>query len=200
MTRGEAISRVRSVIKRTTGDAHITNAKIWDVIASALATMLDRNRQLIYRSDSFTTNRFETEIVNLSEYTCIPIDCNVSRIKVPAFLETKNGPTVAGITSEFGNTQYNLVHPSNFQTSIQMSKGFGKFAFLEGEYIYLSEFIPVVKMSYIPVKHPDFCCQLYAPSNIPEHLETQIFSLVYQELSTYLQIPLDVTQNENPNQ
>lgn len=204
MTVGQAISKVRGVLKKTTGDNMLSKRLIYSILSSSLNTLLERNKDQLYRSDMYVTARLTPERVLLSEVSCVPLDCEVCRVKLIDPIYTKSGPIIRWVGPENlnseGNSQFRIVTPSQFQNKIKLNPN-GSYAFIEDGYLYLQECLPCVKVVYMSNSSTssDSCSKLDAEFNVPNFLEDAVFKLTYQDLSYYLQTPFDVTQNKNPN-
>lgn len=196
-----AISKVRGLLKETTGDTSLSNRLIYSAIHSAMTTLIERNKERLAHSDIFTTIEETPEIVNLSEVSCIPLDCEVCRIKLKNPLYTKNGVAIRFVGSQDGSFVMRVISPSQYQRKISLRGNKTKYAFVENGYLYLQECLPCVKVEYVSSGIDNAGCGvLDTELNIPNYLEAAMFQLAIQELSIYVQRPLDAVQNKNPNQ
>lgn len=198
MTNREAIGRLRGMIKETTGDTHLSNRLLYSFLSTNRNLLLERNKERIYKTNELPVHRLDTERVNLSEVSCVPIDCTVCRVKIGNVAATKDGPVISGIGSEDLSVMFSLVAPSQYARKVRLDPK-GKYAFIEGEYLYLSECMPCVRASFVKEQSESGCSKLDNIFFIPAYLEEPVFQMSVQGLSLYMQKPLDVNQNANPN-
>ena len=197
MTVAEATSRVRGDLKETTGDTVLSKRHIYSILVSSRKTLIERNKHRIYKE--LPTHRIETEKVNLSEYSCVPLDCEVCRAYLGKVISTKDGYSISGIGSEDLSLRFNLVTATQYQNKLKLDPR-GAYAFIDEDYLYLSECLPCIRASYIKDSISEGGCnRLEEAFDIPAYIEAAVFQLTKQELGMYLQRPLDIVQNNNSN-
>lgn len=198
MTVRNAIDRLRSDIKELTGDTHLSNRHLYSILKSSRDVLLERNKDRIYRT-GLPKREIDTERVLLSEVSCVSLDCYVCRAKVGNVSNTKDGPLLVGIGSPDFSETFNLVTADRYEDKVSMDPE-GNYAFLDGEYLYLSKCIPCIKVGVVNnIQGNESCGILDTDVGIPDYLVDALFKMSLESLRWHLSKPLDITQNANPN-
>lgn len=202
MTVREVTSRVRGTLKEFYSDSVLTNRLIWNIIQSGLMLYLDRDGKNIYKLDIFTKVTLEQEDYNIYEGTCVPLECQGCRYKLPKGAENKNGLIYRYIGSPDQSITYKVVSPSAFQNKKKLRGDKGKYMILEEGYLYTSDCLPCLSISYlanVPVVTENGCSVLDTEASIPDFILHQILRMPLEELNIFINKPLDVIQNKTPN-
>ena len=212
-TIGDAISRVRNVLKGVKEDAFITDRFIYSLIWKYAKTLMKRESRMgeIYKYRSLFTELPCVELIDVDmvEACCtgIKTGCTIKRTKdkLPKFVETAMGPIIREISSLDYSVKAKSTYPSTY-TNMTNVKSFSYnknkyYWYLDG-YIYL----PDVEWEAIRVQGifedntSAFVCNEEADAcekeqdrslAIPEHLFSEIEQFVLKEILTAGQIPSD---------
>ncbi len=197
MTVREAISKIKASMKEVSGDTILSNRLVYSHLVSSLQLLLERNKWRSFSTGEY--KRIETELINLAEVSCVPIDCMVCRAKIGTPVVGKSGPLIGVVGSDDLFKTFSVTTPYQYQKKVQIDP-YGLYAFYENGYIYLSECIPCIKVGMIEdATQSEGCGVLDTVFNIPGYLEDSLFKMTVQNLGMFLQKPLDITQNTNPN-
>lgn len=216
-TAGQAISRIRNVIKATNEDAFITDRFIYSLINkySAFAIRKDSKseRQVNLNSYYKTLPCIELIEVDKVEACCndVKSNCTIMRTKdkIPLVTQGAAGPLFKTVSSIDGSQICYITQPSIF-VAMSKTKNFKynnkKYYWYMNDYLYL----PNVTWEAVRVDAmwegdiSNFLCddsnQCSAGQDtgfaFPEYLLAEIEQLVIKELSLMLQIPMPDADNK----
>jgi hypothetical protein len=201
MTVREVTSRVRGVLKEFYSDSVLNNSLIWSIVQSGLLMYLERDNKNIYKLDIFTKININKENYNIYEGTCVPLDCQGCRYKLPNGSENRNGLIYRYIASPDLNTRYKLVSPIVYENKSKLRGDKGNYMILEDGYLYTNNCLPCINIAYLADKPyaDDECSVLDLDASIPDHVLDVILKMPLQELNIFIQKPLDITADKNPN-
>lgn len=212
-TIGEAISRVRNVIKSVKEDAFITDRFIYELIWKYAKTLIKRESMLndIYKYTSLFTEIPCMDLIDVDKVeaccTGIRTNCTIKRTKekLPKLLETTMGPVIREISSLDYSVSTIRTYPTVY-TNMTKTSGFkynkNKYYWYLDGHIY----VPNVEWEAIRVQaifedgtetlrcndDSDDCRNEQDRSlPIPEHLFSEIEQMVLKEILTAGQIPSD---------
>jgi len=113
MTKGDVVARMRNSVKQHYSDSVLSNRFLWSSFRTAAITIMEKDKRSLYNdTTSWETVSIDTEKVNLSENTCVPLDCKVCRVELPDSLSTSSGFLYKYVGSDY------LTHIA-IQTAIQ---------------------------------------------------------------------------------
>lgn len=201
MTVREVTSRVRGILKEFHSDSVLTNRLIWSIVQSGLLMYLEREAKNIYKLDIFTKMSINQEIYSIYEGTCVPLECQGCRYKLPDGAENKNGLIYRYIASPDIHTQYKIVSPTDFQNKKNLRGASQNYMILENGYLYTDKCLPCISVAYLATKPSNDlgCSILDLDASIPDYILSTILRMPLEELNIFIQKPLDLAQNKNPN-
>jgi hypothetical protein len=216
MTVGEAISRVRNMVKAVKQDANITDRFLYSVIMKHARFFMHRqdnlNRIMKYNSVFQTLNFVELIDVDVAEAQCYGVDtgCYFKRTKkkLPRMIEGYYGPLLRSVTSMDLSQQALPTFPITFQQISKQStfkynnkkyywylNGYLYFPNLQWDAVRL-EGVFEEDVSSLNCDTTDDCIAITAQKiNVPEFLFSEIEQLVMRDLGVMIQIPSDPGQN-----
>lgn len=216
MTVGEAISRVRNMVKAVKQDSNITDRFLYSVIMKHARFFMHRqdnlNRIMKYNSVFQTLNFVELIDVDVAEAQCYGVDtgCYFKRTKrkLPRMIEGYYGPLLRSVTSMDLSQQALPTFPITFQQISRQStfkynnkkyywylNGYLYFPNLQWDAIRL-EGVFEEDVSSMNCDTTDDCMLITDQKiNVPEFLFSEIDQLVMRDLGVMIQIPSDPGQN-----
>ena len=204
MTIREIVFRVLSDLNQTPGDANLSTRHAWSAFWGSMRVLLRREHDMnrLLNSNLYKTQVFNTEKVDKYADSCVPLSCAVCRIKLPKVLFSAKGPVFRLVGNDF-EQRFTVVSAFDFENKTTLKGNKTKYAYVEGEYLYLSECVPCLKIGFIPedldYSSPDGCSILDTSLDFPPHLFEPALSMTKQSISTKVQIPTDTTNNNNSN-
>jgi hypothetical protein len=212
-TIGEAISRIRNVLKAVKEDAFLTDRSIYFVLVKYAQTLLkreDNQFKLMKMSSIFQVLPYlELIDVDKVEAGCIGIysGCYFKRTKekVPSILNGTFGPVIRTVSSIDGTIELYRTEPGIWSSMIKSTTfKYNKnlyFWYLDG-YLYLPNVDwEAIRMEAIFDGYVDTCtsdpCELKQnmPLTIPEYLFSEVEQYAVKELTMALQIPADTSDD-----
>ena len=219
-TVGQAISRVRNVLKAVKEDPFLTDRTIYFAIikyAQALIKREDVNNRLMKLSSIFNVlANVELIVVDKIEASCAGIQsgCFIkrSKYKLPGFLDGLNGPVIRTVSSLDGSIELFRTDPGTYTsmtktTSFKYNNRF-YFWYLNG-YLYLPNIIwDAVRVegafegsisSFLCEDDPARCgLRQDEQMGCPEYLYAEVEQMVLQELTTTMKVPANgADDNQN---
>lgn len=216
MTVGEAISRVRNMVKAVKQDSNITDRFLYSVIMKHARFFMHRqdnlNRIMKYNSVFQTLNFVELIDVDVAEAQCYGVDtgCYFKRTKkkLPRMIEGYYGPLLRSVTSMDLSQQALPTFPITFQQISRQStfkynnkkyywylNGYLYFPNLQWDAIRI-EGVFEEDVSSLNCDTADDCMLITDQKiNVPEFLFSEIDQLVMRDLGVMIQIPSDPGQN-----
>jgi hypothetical protein len=212
-TIGDAISRVRNVLKGVKEDAFITDRFIYSLIWKYAKTLMKRESRMgeIFKYRSLFTELPCVELIDVDvvDACCVGIrtGCTIKRTKekLPKFVETAKGP----IIREVASLDYSVKLKSTYASTYTNMTNVKSFAFNKNKYYWYLDgylYVPDVEWeairvqgifeddtsSFICSEDSDPCTKEQDRSlAIPEHLFSEIEQFVLKEILTAGQIPSD---------
>lgn len=212
-TIGDAISRVRNVIKGVKEDAFITDRFIYYLIWKYAKTLIKRESRMneIYKYTSLFTEIPCLELIDVDKVeaccTGIRTGCTIKRTKdrLPGLLETTMGPVIREVSSLDYSVSVTRSYPSVYTNMTKLTS----FPYNKSKYYWYLDgylYVPDVEWEAIRVQaifEDDTAAFLCNPEAddcrseqdrslaIPEHLYSEIEQLVLKEILTAGQIPSD---------
>lgn len=206
-TRRTIVNRLRHDVNEHSSDSQIFNRYLWNAFWSASRLLVQREADAnkLVDQDVFTSFHIETEQVNMFENTCVPIDCIACRAKLPKPLMSKSGPITSFIGSPDMSVSYTIVTPMEFTIKSRIKGVRERYAYIDGDYIYLSKCIPCLKaviateQDVVPDKDGEkiACGILDTPINIPDFLIEGSLAIARENLRLALSKPYDHSANKN---
>lgn len=213
VTVGDSISRVRNVIKAVKEDPFMTDRFIYSLVSKHAKTLMKRDsqRESIYKYTGLfkeipCIDLIEVDVV---EACCIGIKTGCtfrrSKDKLPDMLEIDAGPVIRSVTTLDYSVKADQTHPSLY-TNMTKTSGFkynkNKYFWILDGYIYIPDvrwesirlqaiFDEDVAYAICSSKAGDCYVAQEADLSIPEHLFSEIESMVLNEILTAGQIPSD---------
>lgn len=210
---GEAVSRVRNVIKGVTEDAFITDRFIYSVLMKYANTLIKRDSRLDRLLDD---NDLYKEIpcielidVDRVEACCIDIrtQCTFKRSKekLPKILDLGNGPSIRSLTTLDYSKEVYYTHPTVYMNMTKTS-GFkynkNKYYWIVDDYLFIPDveweavrmgaiFDEDIKAYQCGNDASDCDLQQERDINIPEYLFSEAEQMTIKEILTGGQIPSD---------
>lgn len=195
MTKGEAIYRLRSSIKEVSRDSRYSNRHLWNLLWTTAKKLMLRDKNKLSNQNIFTRFEFKTEEVNLLT-SCVPIDCNVCRIKLPDTVESKEGLVYQYIGPPDFSKNFKVVSPQTFRTLLGTRNPSKYYGFIDSGYLYLSKCYPCV-IGLMLTDEITGCSQLNSLAPIPGYVFDYIIKEGIQELAPALTKPADIVANKN---
>lgn len=208
-TIGDAVSRIRNIVKGVKQDAFLTNRFIYSLVIKHAHLLMRRQDNLnkILRFNSIFSSMDCINLIDVNKIesgcNCIKSDCKIKRTecKLPLMMEGYWGPLIRSVTSIDGSEQVHPTLPTIYET-MQKSKNFkynkNKYFWYLNGYLY----IPNVEWSSIKLEGVLFqdstkgCEQMMDRTiNIPQFLFSEIEIMVLKDLNVTLTIPNDNTQD-----
>ena len=215
---GEAISRVRNVLKAVKKDPFITDRFIFSMImkhAQFLMRQQDTLNQLLKFQSFFKT----LPCIDLIEVDKIEACCEVTsgvtirrtKDKIPTLLEAVFGPLFRSVTSIDGSEEFYRIEPSQYKT---INKTSGAKYNKKKYYWYLNDYLYFPNVSWDAVLVEGIfeddisgftCeedkCKPRQDQNfqIPDYLFAQIEQNVIKEMTLSAQIPQDPAADDKQN-
>lgn len=211
MTIRELISKLRVILKENSADTVLSNRDIWSIAWSYAITLIQREtdtkRNIFYLNmfKNMTLNMKEVSIIDGVEGFDIPLDCIMYRSikKLPPIVESKFGYITRQITTIDRSKSFDLVTPQSFRDKIKITKGKGKFVYVDNGYLYSNQKYPLTisaLFSNIMDMLGKNCKVMDLEAPIPGYIESSILQMTAQQLGLFKQAPQDVVVNDNPNQ
>lgn len=211
MTIRELISKLRVILKENSVDSVLTNRDIWSIAWSYAITLIQREtdtkRNIFYLNmfKNMTLTMKKVSIIDSVEGFDIPLDCIMYRsIKpLPSIVESKFGFITRQITTIDKSKSFDLVTPQSYRDKIKITKGKGKFVYVENGYLYSNQKYPLIVsalFSNIMDMLGKGCKVMDLEAPIPGYIESSILQMTSQQLGMFKQAPQDVIVNDNPNQ
>jgi len=203
------VSEIRGVLKENTTDSVLTNRDIWNVAWAYAVTFIQREvdtkRNIFYLNifKSFQVNFKEVPITDGSDFD-LPIDCIIYKSinKIPEIVESKFGYIVKQITTLDRSKNFDLVTPQSYRDKLKITKGKGRFVFIENGYMYSNQRYPLLisgLFSNINFLLKDSCKVMDLEAPIPEYIVSSLLQTVPQQFGVFKQVPQDTVVNTNPN-
>jgi hypothetical protein len=216
-TIGEAVSRIRAVLKASKEDTFLTDRNIYFAILKYSKTLIkreDNQNRLMRMSFLFNTLGYVELIdVDTIEAECvgIPSTCTIKRTKekLPLILNGMYGPLFRNVSSidiseELFKTEPRVYTNMTNTTNFKYNK--------KGYYWYLNGYLYVPNRDWEAIKveaifeesisgytcsTEDDCKNRYEETlNIPEYLFAEVEQFVIKELSMMAQIPQDLNDDK----
>lgn len=212
------VSRIRNLVKGDQQDSFLTDKEIYMLFkkhAALSMKRLDEKGKLIKFSSVFETLDFvELEEVDKVEATCMGVRSynTFRRTKdtMPIFTEGYLGPMVNSITSLDGSSICTLIRNSDIFNYMNMQKSFRynttKYCWFLNDRLYF----PNIDWSAVRIEgifeediskwkccnYEDRCKPRQQQSiNVPDFLMSEIEALCLKDLGVQLQVPQDISQN-----
>lgn len=204
MTIREIVYRLLGDFNQASGDANLTTRHAWSAFWGSMRVLLKREHDLnrLFNSNLYKTQVLNTETVDKYADSCVPLECAVCRIKLPKVLFSAKGPVFRLVGNDF-NQRFTVVNAFDFENKTKLKGNSTKYAYVEGDYLYLSECVPCLKVGFIPEEldfsDPKGCSILDTALDFPPHLFEPALSMAKQGIGVKFQIPTDTTNNNNPN-
>lgn len=195
----DIVSRIRNSSKEVTGDSVLRNRHIYNAFYTNALLLLEKDKRNLTKQENFKTVSLETEEVNLLENSCVPLDCMGCRVKLPKITSNKNGLVYRYISSPDKSILYKLTTPLSFQRKTKIKNNLQKYAFVDGDYLYLSECLPCIEISYLPDAMDDtgICKILEEDVPFPDYLIDMAIKNALTELGIFIQKSQDHTTNKS---
>lgn len=213
-TVGDAISRVRNVLKIVKEDPFMTDRFIYSLIMKYGKSLMYRDKKLLnnlYKNAGIFREVPCVELIDVDTVsaccTGIKTGCTIkrSKYKLPKMVQLDQGYIIRAVTTMDYSEQLNKTEPSLY-VNITKSSGFrynkSNYFWIIDEYL----FIPNVEWEAVKIQamfeedisdllceESDNVCRLEQERTlaIPEHLFSEIETYIRQELSLTMQIPAE---------
>lgn len=222
-TIGEAVSRVRNVLKAVKEDSFITDRFIYSIIIKYAKTLMYRDNKLLnlFLNSSLFREDPCVELIDVDRIAACCVSINTgctfkrSKNKLPSINNLDTGPIIKAITTLDYSVQAHRTEPSVYMTITKTSS----FRYNKNKYYWIIDgylFIPDVDWEAVriqamfdePIK-TDYCftavnlnictAEQDRDLNIPEHLFSEIENMVRQEILLLAQIPSDGADDSKSN-
>lgn len=203
MTRREVVSRLREDLIEHFDDSVLYNRHLWNSFWTASRVLIQREHDAnkLKNQNIFQHYNLDTEEVNLYEGSCVPLECVSCRARIPKIVMSKTGLVYSFLGSPDMSTRYNIVNPSDFIVKSKIKGVRTRFAFLEGDFIYLSECIPCLKLMAVPEDAKDAtdgtCSVMDIEVEISDYLIEGALTIAKESLSATLRKQYDHVPNKN---
>ena len=208
MTRRQIISRLRLDLKEHFSDSVLYNRHLWNAFWTASRVLIQREADANKLKDQnvFTSYNVDTEEINTYEGSCVPLECISCRAKFPKALFSKTGPIYSFVGSVDMSTKFTLVNPQEFVVKSKIKGIRERYAFLEGDYIYLSKCVPCLKILVAPeddslsADGKQKCGLLDEQVSMSDYLVEASLAIAKESLSAFFRKGYDHTATKNENQ
>lgn len=213
-TRGEAISRLRNVLKAVKEDPFMTDRFLFSMIMKYAKLLIRRqdNEDKIIRYEGIYQYIPCVELIELDRIpaccTGIRTGCTIRRTKdpIPDVLEGSRGPILRSVASLDLSVDLQRISPAGYANLTKMSSfkynktkyywlldGYIYVPDVEWEGIYVEAIFNENLAKYVCDKDADLCTRAQdLPLNVPEYLMAEVEQMVLQELvPTTAQLPSD---------
>jgi hypothetical protein len=203
----QLISDLRTIVKETFPDSVLTNRDIWGIAWAYALTYIQRATD--QKRNIYNFNVFKVKNVYFREVPLVPeldTDCIIYKSidKLPQIVESNFGLITKYITTLDGSKAYSIVNPKDFLSKLKITKGKGKFIYIEDGYVYSNDKYPL-KISALfsnileLLKEDGGCKIMDLEAPIPEYMISNLMQVTPQQLNVFLQKQQDTTTTENPN-
>lgn len=182
-----------------TGQSVLSNRLIWHHYKNATKLLLRRDRRTIANLDVWTNTEITPELVEDCLECDFPPGFKIYRVKLDSPLTLDDGLVYRYLTSLDGETRFNIVSRFQFFKKTRLRGNMQKYAFFEGGYLYLSEWVPCLRISYLSEANGDSCSKLDREALRLDHLQLAAEDLTVERLTMFISRPKDTTMNETPN-
>ena len=208
MTPRQITSRLRADLKEHFDDSVLYNRHLWNAFWTSTRVLLQREADANKLKDQmvFSSYNLDTEEVNLYEGSCVPLECISCRVKFPKPVMAKKGPIYSFVGSPDLSVKYTIVDPQEFVVKSKIKGVRERYAFLEGDYLYLSKCIPCVKVLVAPeddattIDGKPVCGILDQEVVLPNYLIEGGLALAKESMMVFLRKAYDPTANKNEQQ
>ena len=207
MTIRSLISNVRTSLKEASVDSVLTNREIWNLCWEQALLLFQREADT--KRNLFNLNIFTEITVRMKAVSIIdevPVDCTIYRSidKIPALVESKFGLIYRFISTLDKSQQYNLVTPQAFKLKIKITKGRGKYVYVENGYLYSTDKYPLIISGLFSnvkdlLKIKGGCKVMNLELPIPTYHLTMVEQMTIDRLKIFKSIKQDTDVNANPN-
>ena len=209
MTIRQLVSTIRGNIKENSADSVLTNRDIWSIAWAYAITFIQRDFDS--KRNLFYLNIFKTVQMNFKEVPItdgsdfdLPIDCTIykSYDKISKIVESKFGYITRQITTLDRSKSFDLVTPQSFRDKVKITKGRGRFVFIDNGYMYSNHKFPLLisglfyNINYLL---GEGCRIMDIEAPIPEYIISSLLQATPQQLGLFKQAPQDTVINTNPN-
>jgi len=219
---GQAISRVRNVLKIVKEDAFITDRSIYSIILKYAKTLMEQDNRTVdlFKNTSLFKELpcMELKEVDRVEACCgaVKTACMFMRTKyeLPEITSLSNGPLIRSVMSIDNSLKFYRTEPhiySNLSKSPNFKYNKTKYYWIVGDHMFFPNFegeaVKISAMFEDNISLNNFCdthderiCirEQDKDFNIPEKLFSAIEKLVHQEMLITSQLPTDgADDNQN---
>lgn len=216
-TIGQAVSRVRNVVKAVKTDAFLTDRFLWSLILKYgnlyMKQELEKGRFEAFNSLFKTLPCVDLIEVGTVEACCDLEGCPIYRTKdkLPKIVTSLFGPLIRSVTSIDGSTILEKTQPATYQRLIKTSGAKynkTKYYWIINDYLYFPNLLwPQVKVdalfegSIAEFQCEDKCALIQdQPTPIPDHLFALIEQGVLKDLGLSVQVPTDPATSDKQSQ
>jgi hypothetical protein len=203
MTIRAVVARLRADINEVRGDSPFTDRHLWNAFWTSSRLILQREADSnVFRdSKAFRTINANTETVNMFEGTCVPLECAVCRVKIPKpLIGKKRGFIYNFIGSPDYHTSFSVVTPFEFSVKTKIKGTKTNYAYIDGDYLYLSKCLPCLKIIALFEEFGDSggggCSVLDNDVNMPDYL---IENSIRMAKENFTKGPVDHAANKSAN-
>lgn len=220
-TIGQAVSRIRNVLKAVKEDPFITDRFLYSLMKKYAKTLLYRDNKLlnVFKNSGLFQEIPCVDLIEVSkvEACCISVKTSCtfmrSKHKLPSIVTLENGELIKSVTTLDYSIQVHKTHPTvyaNMSNSTNFKYNKNKYYWIIEDYLYIPdvdwEAVRIAAMfdedvtAYQCSDTNEKTCILEQDRsfNIPEHLFAEIEDLVRQELLPTVQLPPDgADDNQN---
>ncbi len=210
-TIGEAVSRVRNIVKGSTEDAFLTDRYIFSLIMKHAKFFIKKQDSLneILRFNSFFRRLPCVDLIEVDKVeACCDVKSNImvkrTKDKIPGVMDSSYGPLFRTVASVDDSTQVYKTEPALYNS---MAKTSGYKYNKQKYYWYLNGYLyfPNVDWEAVSVEgifeqdlspytcdtQPDCIKRQDQPLIVPDYLFSQIEAQVYNDLKFSMAIPSD---------
>lgn len=201
-TKRQVVSRLRGDLKEVSGDSVLSNRHLYDAFWTAGKLLLQRENdsQKLKSIRNFKEYNLKTEEVDILADSCVPKECIGCRVKIPKPVFSKNGLIYRFLGTPDNSISFNIVTPFEFANKLKLKGNKSKYAYIMGDYLYLSTCYPCVKLIGLfdeDSTAKEGCSILDDEVEVPDYLIENALRMAKENLMIFLNKQYDHVPNKN---
>lgn len=198
----QVVSRLRADLREVNADSIYTNRHLYDAFWTAGLLLIQRENdaQKLRNIRNFKEYNFSTEEVDILEDSCVPYECVACRVKIPKPIYSKLGFIYRFIGTPDQSISFNLVTPFEFANKLKMRGNKAKYAYLSGDYLYLSHCYPCIKIIGLFNTKSDKkggCSIMDSEVEVPDYLIENALRMAKENIAPFIGKSHDHVANKN---
>lgn len=199
MTVRDSIARVRSMAKEHTSDSDLSNRMIWNSLETALGLLIHREGIRFFKQDVFRNKEVIPTEVDLNCNNCLPWEQTGYWVELGNLWATKDGPIIRYVGSLDGFTEFRVVSQSEYVKKEQVKGNKQKYTYYRDGNLFIKTPVECIRVEYYEPFKQDECTILDQDVKVPNNMQDEWIKLGFQNLSVFLNKPIDNTDNNDSN-